>query len=69
MHNEPSERDALYADLLDVFQRIGAYSAEPKNRARRLSLAITNVEQGLLWFGDHIVNDPLPGEADYGKDA
>jgi hypothetical protein len=60
MHSEPSERDQLYAELEACLRNIQAYSAEEKNRARRLSLAVTNVEQGLLWFRDHIINDPLP---------
>ncbi len=60
MHNEPSERDQLFYELDAFFQKIQAYNEKPENKARRLSLAITNVEQGLLWFRDHIINDPIP---------
>lgn len=57
---ELSERDQLYQDLDQYLVRLRTYSERPENRARRLSLAITNIEQGQMWLREHIVNDPLP---------
>lgn len=59
MNGEQSERDFLRLELSRVLDILQRYSARPENRSRRLSLAVTNVEQGILWFHDHIANDPL----------
>lgn len=59
---EGTERDQLYQELEMVLRKLETYSEQPQNRARRLSLAITNVEQGAMWLREHIVYDRLPGE-------
>jgi len=55
-----SERDYLSRKLGELLNHMQRYSQKPGCGSRRLSLAITNVEQGHLWLQDHIVNDPLP---------
>lgn len=59
MNPERNEREELFYRLDELTRDLSEYANRPENRARRLSLAVTNVEQGAFWFRDHIIHDPI----------
>ena len=63
MNPERNEREELFYRLDELARDLSEFSSRPENRARRLSLAVTNVEQGALWMRDHLIHDPLPSIA------
>ena len=59
MNPERSEREELFYRLDELARDLSEFAHRPENRARRLSLAVTNVEQGALWMRDHLIHDPV----------
>lgn len=48
---------ALQSDIRDIYEKLGTFIEDSIPNSRERSLALTNLEQSMMWVGKAIFND------------